>query len=111
TDRVARNVMVPRTQVIGVEGNANLEQVLQKLTDEGYSRMPVYRESIDNIIGIVHAKDLLRVVIQGRKAKLRDLLHPVHFIPETHTINTLLKEFQLRHIMMAIVLDEFGGTA
>ncbi len=53
----------------------------------------------------------MRVVIQNKKMKLRDLLHPVHFIPETQKINTLLKDFQLRHIMMAIVLDEFGGTA
>lgn len=111
SERTARQIMVSRTQIAAVDINSSTEEIVERIIEEGYSRMPVYRDSLDNIVGIIYAKDLLTVVKHEELIIVRDILRPAYFIPETQQINTLLKEFQRQRVQMAIVLDEFGGTA
>lgn len=111
SERTARQIMVSRTHIAAVDINSSTEEIVDKVIEEGYSRMPVYRDSLDNIVGIIYAKDVLTVLKHERLILVQDILRPAYFIPETHQISTLLKEFQRRRVQLAIVLDEFGGTA
>lgn len=110
-ERVVKNIMVPRTKISGIEISTPSDELLQTIIKEGYSRIPVYDDTIDKIVGIVHAKDILPIVAVNKELILKDLIRKPYFIPETKKINDLLGEFQLRRIQIAIVLDEFGGTA
>jgi len=110
-DRVVKNIMVPRTKISGIELNTPHKEVLDIIIREGYSRIPVYDETIDKIVGIVHAKDILPLLAQNKECVLREIIRTPYFIPETKKINDLLSELQLKRIQIAIVLDEFGGTA
>jgi len=110
-ERVVKNIMVPRTKISGIEINTPSDELLEIIIKEGYSRIPVYDETIDKIVGIVHAKDILPIVASNKELVLKDIIRKPYFIPETKKINDLLGEFQLRRIQIAIVLDEFGGTA
>ena len=110
-DRVVKNIMVPRTKISGIELNTPHKEVLDIVIREGYSRIPVYDETIDKIVGIVHAKDILPLLAENKECVLRDIIRKPYFIPETKKINDLLSELQLKRIQIAIVLDEFGGTA
>jgi len=110
-DRVVKNIMVPRTKISGIELNTPHKEVLDIIIREGYSRIPVYDETIDKIVGIVHAKDILPLLAQNKECVLKEIIRKPYFIPETKKINDLLSELQLKRIQIAIVLDEFGGTA
>ena len=88
-----------------------LESLLGILIKEGYSRVPVYQETIDKIVGIVHAKDVLPLLVEHKPWVLKEIIRKPFFVPETKKINDLLSELQLKRIQIAIVLDEFGGTA
>ncbi|MBC7915978.1 MAG: HlyC/CorC family transporter [Pyrinomonadaceae bacterium] len=110
-ERVVKHIMVPRTKISGIEQNTTPEELLEIIVKEGYSRMPVYDETIDKIIGVIHAKDILPLLAQQKELVLKDIIRKPYLIPETKKINDLLAEFQLRRIQIAIVLDEFGGTA
>ncbi len=110
-ERVVKNVMVPRTKISGIELNTSQAEVLDILIKEGYSRVPVYDETIDKIVGIVHAKDILPLLVANKELIVRDIIRKPYFIPETKKINDLLNELQAKRIQIAIVLDEFGGTA
>ncbi len=110
-DRVVKNIMVPRTKISGIELNTPHKEVLDIIIREGYSRIPVYDETIDKIVGIVHAKDILPLLAENKECILKDIIRKPYFIPETKKINDLLSELQLKRIQIAIVLDEFGGTA
>jgi CBS domain containing-hemolysin-like protein len=110
-ERLVRQIMVPRTRMSMFEVEMTTEEILNALVKEGYSRMPVYSKSRDNIVGIAHAKDILRMERQTKEIKLRDLMRPPYFVPETKKINELLREFQRRRIHIAIVVDEFGVTS
>lgn len=110
-ERVVKNIMVPRTQICGIEINASQEQLLNVLVKEGYSRMPVYQDTIDKIVGVVHAKDVLPLLVQHQPWALKEIVRKPIFVPETKKINDLLSELQLKRIQIAIILDEFGGTA
>jgi len=112
TDSTADEIMTPRTDIVAVEVNSDLQTVVGTINEAGHTRVPVYEENIDNIIGFVYAKDLLSEI--GRDAgnfKLRDKLRPAFFVPETKPLRTLLHEFQNRKLHIAVVLDEYGGTA
>lgn len=109
--RVAKNIMVPRTQISGVELNSNKDELLNRIIKEGYSRMPVYEDTMDKIVGIVQAKDILPLMVNQTEFNLRDIIREPYFIPETKKINDLMTELQLKRIQIAIVMDEFGGTA
>ncbi len=110
-ERVVKNIMVPRTKISGIELEASHKELLNVIIREGYSRIPVYDETIDKIVGIVHAKDILPLLAENKECVLKDILRKPYFIPETKKINDLLSELQLKRIQIAIVLDEFGGTA
>lgn len=110
-ERVAKNIMVPRTKISGVEMHCTKEELLNTLIKEGYSRMPVYDNTIDKIVGIVQAKDILPLLVNQTDFNLQDIIRKPYFIPETKKINDLMAELQLKRILIAIVLDEFGGTA
>lgn len=110
-ERVVKNIMVPRTKISGIEINAPHREVLDLIIREGYSRIPVYDETIDKIVGIVHAKDILPLLADNKECVLKEIIRKPYFIPETKKINDLLSELQLKRIQIAIVLDEFGGTA
>lgn len=112
-DTIVREVMVPRTDMVTVEIKASLQDVLNIIIKEGHSRIPVYEESIDNIVGLVYAKDLL---VHLNKAKnhippLKKIMRPAYYVTETKKVSDLLKEMQQKKMHMAIVLDEYGGTA
>ena len=116
-DTVVREVMIPRVDMVVVESSASLEEVMDVIVKVGHSRIPVFEKSIDNIIGIIYAKDLLIQLnkMKGGKPKgnslLKKLLRPAYYIPESKRVSELLKELQNKKIHMAIVLDEYGGTA
>ena len=110
-ERVVKNIMVPRTKISGVELHLNKDDLLNRIIKEGYSRMPVYDDTMDKIVGIVQAKDILPLLVNQTEFNLSDIIRKPYFIPETKRINDLMAELQLRRIQIAIVLDEFGGTA
>ncbi|SEK95048.1 hemolysin family protein [Parapedobacter koreensis] len=110
-ERIVKNIMVPRTKISAIEMNCPGDEFIERITKEGYSRIPIYDDNIDQIIGIVHTKDVLPIIAKGKELVLRNIIRKPYFIPETKKINDLMAEFQQRRIQIAIVLDEFGGTA
>jgi len=110
-ERIVKNIMVPRNKISAVEIDCPVDEFLDKITMEGYSRIPIYDDNIDQIIGIVHTKDILPIISKGRELVLKNIIRKPYFIPETKKINDLMAEFQQKRIQLAIVLDEFGGTA
>lgn len=110
SERTARQVMVPRTQIIGLNIDQADEKMLDKIIDEGYSRVPVYKNSLDNIIGIIYIKDLLLSIRKKEPLVIKNLLRTAHFIPESKRISDLLRDFQKQRIHMAVVVNEYGGT-
>lgn len=110
-ERVVKNIMVPRTKIMGVEVSTPNKEVVEKIISEGYSRLPVYDDIIDKIIGIVHAKDILPLLAENKEWSLKEIIRKPYFVPETKKINDLLSELQQKRIQIAIVIDEFGGTA
>jgi CBS domain containing-hemolysin-like protein len=109
-DTQAGRIMTPRTEVIGLAVDATLDDVRQLITKEGHSRLPVYEETIDNVLGVLYAKDLLTVE-DPASFSVRAMMRQVPFVPETKLLRELLREFQREKIQIAIVLDEYGGTA
>ena len=112
-DRRLHEVMVPRTAIVAMEATATFDQAIDTVIDEGHSRVPVYETSVDEVIGILYAKDLLPFLKStvDEPPDLRTLLRTPVFVPESMSIDDLLHEFQRRKVHIAIVLDEYGGTA
>ena len=112
-DTIAREVMVPRTAMDCAPADATLDDLLKVITGTGHSRIPIYKETRDNIIGIVHAKDLLSVLSNGNRKNFNvvKIMRPAYFVPETKEIDELLAEFKKGKTQLAIVRDEYGGTA
>ena len=106
-----REIMKSRVDVVAVENNTRFETLLEIIREAGYSRIPVYRENFDNVEGILYIKDLLPYLDKDVDFKWQELLRNAFFVPESKRINDLLKEFQEKKIHMAIVVDEYGGTA
>jgi len=112
SDSTADEIMTPRTDVVAVEVNSDLQTILDTINTAGHSRVPVYEENIDNIIGFVYAKDLLTEIGKNpTDFKLRNKMRDAYFVPETKPLRVLLHEFQSRKLHIAVVLDEYGGTA
>ncbi len=108
----ADEIMTPRTDIVAVEVNSDLQKVVETITSAGHTRVPVYEENIDNIIGLVYAKDLLGEIGKtGEQFKLRDKIRDAYFVPESKPLRALLHEFQNQKLHIAVVLDEYGGTA
>jgi putative hemolysin len=111
-ETVAREVMVPRIDVVAVDERATLRQALDVIIQAGHSRIPVYRGSIDNVQGVLYAKDLLLPFRDGRNdAPVTELMRAAYFVPESKRVDDLLQELQQRRVHMAIIVDEYGGTA
>jgi putative hemolysin len=105
----AREVMIPRVEVTGIEIGSNFHEILSLLRQSNYSRIPVYRENLDSIVGILYVKDLLQHIEKPEEVKLDSLLRPVHFVPETARIDEVLRQMQSLHQHMAVVVNEFGS--
>ena len=109
-DRIVKQIYIPRTQLAAIDIGMSGEEIIDKVVQEGYSRLPVYKESLDNIVGVIYTKDLLKVIKHQNFKGIDDILRPAYYIPMSKKINDLLREFQQLHIQMAIVTNEFGGT-
>ena len=111
-DRMVKQIMVPRTKLVAVEVNSPTHELLEMVFTEGYSRLPVFEGTIDNIVGILYVKDLLPLIrLTEPVVDLARIMRPAYFVPETKKINRLLRQFQRKHIVMAVVSDEFGGVS
>ncbi len=110
TETTVREVMVPRPDVVAVNITTPREELVRIVLEEGYSRLPVYKDSIDQIKGIVYTKDLLGLLEYRNVIILQDILRPPFFVPEGMKISQLMQELQRRKLHMAVVKDEFGGT-
>lgn len=109
---LAKAIMVPRIDMLAIDVETPIPTVVDILLESGHSRLPVYQETIDNILGLLYAKDLLRVWREGKNdAPLKGLLRPTYFVPEAKHINELLAEMQAQRIHMVMVVDEYGGIA
>ena len=109
-----RDIMIPRGQMVVVERDATLAELLPVVLDSGHSRFPVIDEDKDNVVGVLLAKDLLKLSAEGKEGapfRVADVMREATFTPETKRLNVLLKEFRSTRSHMAIVLDEYGGTA
>ncbi|MCM8786037.1 MAG: hemolysin family protein [Candidatus Omnitrophica bacterium] len=112
-DKMVKEIMTPRVNIVGVEENTSLEDIVRKISVSGYSRMPVYRENIDKIIGIVYIKDIIAKQTENswKQLKAKDIIRNAYFVPETKKVIELLRELQMLKLQMAIVIDEYGGTS
>jgi putative hemolysin len=111
-DKTVADVMVPRTDIVGLDVTTTAQELLDRITTVGHSRIPVYEGSADNIIGILYVKDVFRRIARGdRQLELRQFLRPAVFVPETKKVDELLREMQKGKVHIAIVVDEYGGTA
>ncbi len=113
SETIAREIMVPRTDMVCIEKEASLHQVLTLVKENLHSRIPVYDQTVDNILGILYLKDLLPFIRRRKQENfdLTKLVHAAYYVPEQKKINELLREFQRERIHMAIVVDEYGGTS
>ncbi len=110
-DRIVKQILVPTNRVVALDVEVGRDEMIKQIIEEGFSRMPVYLGDIDNVIGIVHSKDLLKAVVENRFKSIKDIMRSVHFVPESMKINELLRDFQKHHIQMAVVTNERGATA
>ena len=109
-DLKVKHVMVPSGKIYAIDINNSQETIINKVIEENYSRIPVYHENLNTIIGILFSKDLLKIAAAKEKINIRSILHPVNFVVLSKPIDDLLKEFQSKHIHMAVVINEFGET-
>lgn len=114
-DRIVKQIMLPIDRVSAIDINWTKEEILKKILEDGYSRMPVYSGNISNIIGVVHSKDILKTIIESKldinKEHIQKLIRNPLLVPENAKINKVLRELQKKHTQFAIVVDEFGNTS
>jgi CBS domain containing-hemolysin-like protein len=110
TDTTAKEIMVPRPDIVALDINTPRDVLINRVIEEGYSRLPVYDGSIDVVIGIIYSKDLLSLLEHRDLIILQDIIRPAYFVHESKKISQLLREFQQKKIHLAVVIDEFGGT-
>jgi CBS domain containing-hemolysin-like protein len=110
-ETMVKEVMTPRTDIVAAEEKATLESLADLFIESKYSRLPVMRGSVDNVTGIVHVKDVFEAVHRGEPKTLAQLARPVQFVPETKRTAELLREFQRKHLQIAIVVDEYGSVS
>ncbi|HPA72262.1 MAG TPA: hemolysin family protein [Spirochaetota bacterium] len=108
--RIVREIMIPRVDIVSVADDTSLKELAKTICEAGHSRVPVYRDSIDTIVGVLHVKDLLRFLAdRPRKFNLKKLAKKPYFVPETMPLDELLREFKKRRLHMAVAVDEYGG--
>jgi len=107
-----QEVMVPRTEFAAISAAATLNEAITIITDKGFSRYPVFHDNLDQVIGILHAKDILQHLgTDLDRLRLREIMRPVYFVPETKKVSDLLEEFRTKGIHIAVAVDEYGGTS
>jgi CBS domain containing-hemolysin-like protein len=111
SDTSVKEVMVPRIDVEFVPIEAGRDELLDRVASSGHSRFPVYKDSIDNVVGVLYAKDLLKHVARGQEIDLASIIRKPFFVPESKRIDSLLREFKRRHVHIAIAIDEYGGVS
>jgi CBS domain containing-hemolysin-like protein len=109
-DTLVREVMTPRPDIVALRAEATLGELRVLLREQTYSRIPVFKDSLDNVLGFVFVKDLIQLTDAEDRA-ITSLMRPAYFVPETKKVSDLLKEFQRQQVQIAIVVDEYGGTA
>jgi CBS domain containing-hemolysin-like protein len=109
-EKVARDVMVPRAAVQAMELETPVPEIIRRLAEEGHSRLPVYQGDLDQIVGVLHARDLVPMLAHPDLIVLRDLIRPAHFVPWSKPVEQLLREMQRKRLHLALVVDEFGGV-
>jgi putative hemolysin len=111
-ETLVREVMTPRPDIVAIRADATLDELRAFFREQEYSRMPVYRDDLDDILGFVFVKDLIQLQeVPGDERPIASLVRPAHVVPETKRVAELLEEFQVRQVQIAIVVDEYGGTA
>jgi putative hemolysin len=110
-DTKAREVMVPRIDMVALNIHTSPSEAVDLIVEAGHSRVPVYDDTIDRVVGVLHAKDVLAKVVAGEEFTIRQIMRGVYFVPESKKIGDLLSEFRKRRIHIAIAVDEYGGTA
>jgi putative hemolysin len=110
-DRMARELMTPRIDVLSIDDRKSLDELARLFSESKYSRIPIFHDSIDSITGIVHIKDVFDAIMKKENKTVAELARPPYFVPETKKVTALLREFQSEHMQIAVVVDEFGGTA
>jgi CBS domain containing-hemolysin-like protein len=110
-ETMVREVMTPRPDVVAIEANATIGDLIKLAREQQYSRVPVFNEALDNIVGFISIKDLILLEPLDLSQPITPLIRPAHFVPESKRVPELLKEFQRKRIQAAVVVDEYGGTA
>jgi CBS domain containing-hemolysin-like protein len=108
-EKVARDIMVPRTDVVAVDADTPVPEIIRQLAEDGHSRVPVYEGSLDKVVGVLHARDLVPLLAHPEVIVLRDLLRPPTFVPWSTPVQVLLRDMQRKHQHMMVVVDEYGG--
>ncbi len=107
-----KEIMVPRIDVVSISLGTPIAEIVTVISDCGHSRFPVYHETVDNIVGMLYAKDLLHYMVKEEsEIDLEKLIRPAYFVPESKKLDSLLREFQRRRVHIAVVVDEYGGTS
>jgi CBS domain containing-hemolysin-like protein len=110
-DRLAHEIMTPRIDVLAFDARHQIEELAKMFSESKYSRIPIYEQSIDQITGIVHIKELFDAILKNETKTVQELARPPYFVSETKKVSELLREFQSEHLQIAVVVDEYGGTA
>ena len=108
---VVKEVMIPRIDVDFLPIDTEYSELLVKVVESGHSRFPVYEDSIDNVVGVLYVKDMLRLIARGKEVKVAEIIKKPFFVPESKRIDSLLMEFKRKHIHIAVAIDEYGGTS
>src|SRR2546429_5615655 len=110
-DMRVRELMVPRTDLVAIEVNEPVEKAVDLVTKHGHTRIPVYDGNLDHSVGVLYDKDLLRAVVRGEHKTLREIARKPYFTPESNKVQDVLRDLRKNRVHMAIVVDEYGGTA
>ena len=111
SDTTAKEVMVPRTDAVFLSVDSNKDEILSCIAESGHSRFPVYQETIDHVIGILHVKDVIKAIVRNDPFDIKTLVRPPFFVPVSKHIDDLLKELRRRRVHIAVVVDEYGGVS
>lgn len=110
SERIAKQIIIPRTQISAIDANNFNEAALEKVLEDNYSRIPCYENNLDNIIGVVYLKDILNLMRKGKAINIRNIMRAIPVVPENKQLGQLLKEFQQKRQQIAVVVNEYGGT-
>ena len=106
-----KEVMIPRIDIDFIASDITQEELFASILNSGHSRLPVYTDSIDNVIGVLYVKDIIKCIAEKKEIDLQKIVRKAYFVPETKRIDTLLREFKRRHLHIAIAIDEYGGIS